>query len=86
MDARVGNGAREHVAAGGRGHPRICDRDYIELTNSQRQVLFDEDDIEQNVPKAVAEQTRLRYLSIRVEPIVTDVNFKNIANLADAAM
>ncbi len=73
------------LARAGVGHLRICDRDFIELNNLQRQVLFDEDDIEQNVPKAVAAANKLARVnsSIRVEPIVTDVNFKNIANLAD---
>lgn len=73
------------LARAGVGHLRICDRDYIELNNLQRQVLFDEDDIEQNVPKAIAAANKLSRVnsSINVEPVVTDVNFKNIAQLAD---
>ncbi len=73
------------LARAGVGHLRICDRDYIELNNLQRQVLFDEDDIAQNVPKAIAAANKLSRVnsSITVEPVVTDVNFKNIAHLAE---
>ena len=34
-----------HLARAGVGHLRIVDRDFIELNNLQRQVLFDENDI-----------------------------------------
>ncbi len=73
------------LARAGVGHLRICDRDYIELNNLQRQVLFDEDDIAANIPKAIAAANKLSRVnsSITVEPVVTDVNFKNIAHLAD---
>ena len=43
----------------GVGHLRICDRDFIERDNLQRQVLFDEDDIAANLPKAHAAAAKL---------------------------
>jgi molybdopterin/thiamine biosynthesis adenylyltransferase len=38
----------------GVGFVRIVDRDFIELHNLQRQVLFDEQDVAENLPKAIA--------------------------------
>ena len=62
LDARVavaGCGALGSFQAGalaraGVGLLRIIDRDYVELSNLQRQWLFDECDVEQGLPKAVA--------------------------------
>ncbi len=42
------------LARAGIGFLRIIDRDYVELSNLQRQWLFDECDVEQGLPKAVA--------------------------------
>src|SRR5262249_59214349 len=38
----------------GVGHLRLIDRDFIETSNLQRQVLFDERDVADNLPKAEA--------------------------------
>src|ERR1700733_10985933 len=62
LDARVaiaGCGALGSFQAGalaraGVGFLRIIDRDYVELSNLQRQWLFDQGDAEQALPKAVA--------------------------------
>lgn len=69
----------------GVGFLRIVDRDFVELSNLQRQVLFDEDDVAQRVPKAVAAGNRLRRINseITIDPIVADVNFANIAGFAE---
>lgn len=69
----------------GVGFIRIVDRDFVELTNLQRQVLFDEEDVARHVPKAVAAGDRLRKINsdIEIESIVADVNYTNIAELAD---
>ena len=37
----------------GVGRVRVIDRDFIEYHNLQRQLLFTEHDIEENLPKAV---------------------------------
>ncbi len=72
------------LARGGVGHLTIVDRDFIEITNLQRQVLFDHDDIEQNLPKSVAAQKKIARINpeVTVEAIVTDVNHTNIEQLA----
>jgi len=53
------------------------------LSNLQRQILFDEEDIESNFPKVVAAQKKLRKInsSITIESVITDVNSKNIESL-----
>lgn len=69
----------------GVGHLRICDRDFVERDNLQRQVLFDEDDIAENRPKSLAAATRLARINrdVLVEPVVRDVNHTNIEKLTE---
>lgn len=69
----------------GVGKLRIVDRDFVETTNLQRQVLFDEDDVSANLPKAIAAVNKLRRINseIEIEPIVADVDHANILNLLD---
>ncbi|MFC2007238.1 ThiF family adenylyltransferase [Chloroflexota bacterium] len=64
----------------GVGRVRIIDRDFIELHNLQRQVLFDEDDIENQLPKAIAAERHLKKVnsSVEIEGIVADVNCTNV--------
>jgi adenylyltransferase/sulfurtransferase len=72
------------LARAGVGHLTIVDRDFIEITNLQRQVLFDHDDIEQNLPKSVAAQKKIARINpdVTVEAVVQDVNHTNIEQLA----
>ncbi len=72
------------LARAGVGHLTIVDRDFIEITNLQRQVLFDHDDIEQNLPKSIAAQKKIARINpdITVEAVVADVNHTNIEQLA----
>lgn len=67
----------------GVGRVRIIDRDFIELNNLQRQILFDEDDIAANLPKAEAAARKLRRVNsdVTVEGIVTDLNPGNVLDL-----
>lgn len=69
----------------GVGHLRLCDRDFIEPNNLQRQVLFDEDDIAAGLPKAHAAAIKLARINsaVVVEPMVVDVNHANIERLAE---
>jgi len=86
--AVVGCGALGTVIAStlvraGVGRIRIIDRDYIELNNLQRQILFDEEDIARNLPKAVAAAEKLRKVNsqVEVESVVADVNPDNVERL-----
>lgn len=73
------------LARAGVGFIRIVDRDFVELSNLQRQVLFTEEDVANRVPKAVAAADRLKTINsdIEIDAIVADVNFRNIAHFAD---
>jgi molybdopterin-synthase adenylyltransferase len=64
----------------GIGFVRIIDRDFIETHNLQRQVLFDEDDVAANLPKAEAAARKLRRINseITIESIVADIDHTNI--------
>lgn len=71
----------------GIGKVRIIDRDFIEYNNLQRQVLFDEEDIKNQLPKAVAAEQHLKRVnsSIEIEGIVADVNYTNVERLVRGA-
>ena len=73
----------DSLVRAGVGHVRIVDRDFVELSNLQRQVLFTEADVDGHLPKAIAAADRLRLVNsdVRIEPIVADVDFANILNL-----
>lgn len=72
------------LARAGVGHLVIVDRDFIEMTNLQRQVLFDEDDVANAIPKAEAARRKLAKINsqVKVTAIVEDVNHSNIERLA----
>src|SRR5262245_22819135 len=67
----------------GVGHLRLVDRDFIEASNLQRQVLFDERDVADNLPKAEAAARKLAAINsaVRVEPVVADVDRTNVEEL-----
>ena len=73
------------LARAGVGSLRIVDRDFLELNNLQRQVLYDEKDVESGLPKAIAAANRLRCINseITIEPIVADIDNANVEDLAD---
>jgi adenylyltransferase/sulfurtransferase len=75
------------LVRGGVGHLRLVDRDFIETNNLQRQVLFDEHDVAENLPKAEAAARKLGAInsSVYVEPVVTDIDRTNILELVKDA-
>ena len=50
----LGTVLANNLCRAGIGSLVIADRDYIELNNLQRQILFDEEDIARRLPKAIA--------------------------------
>jgi adenylyltransferase/sulfurtransferase len=71
----------------GVGYLRLIDRDFIETSNLQRQVLFDERDVADNLPKAEAGARKLRAINsaVTIEPVVTDIDRTNILDLVGDA-
>ena len=80
----LGSVIADQLVRAGIGWIRLVDRDIVELTNLQRQVLFDESDAEQGLPKAIAAARRLGRVnsSVTVEPQVLDVHAGSIERLA----
>jgi len=74
----------ETLVRAGVGFVRIVDRDFLELNNLQRQVLYDEQDVADGLPKAIAAANKLRRINseVQIEPIVADVTHHNIGELA----
>ena len=88
--ALVGCGALGTVQASllvraGVGTLRIIDRDFVEESNLQRQILFDEEDVRSLLPKAVAAERKLRAVNslVTIEGLVEDVNASTIGRLLD---
>jgi molybdopterin-synthase adenylyltransferase len=83
----LGTVLANHLARAGVGSIRIIDRDFIETHNLQRQVLFDEEDVALNLPKAEAAARKIRAINstIQVEPVVTDIDHTNIVDLVGDA-
>lgn len=83
----LGTGLANNLARAGVGHLTIIDRDFIELNNLQRQILFDEEDLRRNLPKAVAAANKLRLINSEIEivPLVEDLNYENVEKLVAAA-
>jgi molybdopterin/thiamine biosynthesis adenylyltransferase len=73
----LGTVAANNLVRAGVGKISIIDRDFVELNNLQRQILFDEDDI--GIPKAVAAAEKLKRVNsdVEIEAVVKDLNHIN---------
>ena len=81
----LGASHAEILARAGVGFLRIVDRDFVELTNLQRQTLYSERDARERLPKAIAAQKRIGEINseIEVEAVVADVNHSNVESLLE---
>ncbi len=86
--AIVGMGAlgtvlANHMARAGVGYLRLIDRDFVEASNLQRQMLYDEQDAAQSTAKAQAAANKLRAVNSQIvmDPHVVDVNATNAESL-----
>ncbi len=73
----------EMLARAGVGRLRLIDRDFIEESNLHRQIMFEERDVADRLPKAVAAAARVNRINseVRAEAVVKDVNYANIEEL-----
>ena len=83
----LGSMQAEMLVRAGLGYLRIVDRDFLETNNLQRQVLFDEQDVADDLPKAEAARRKLSRINstVSIDAEVTDANPNNIERLAEGA-
>lgn len=79
----TGSALASLLARAGVGYLRIIDRDYVEPSNLQRQVLFDEKDAAESLPKAVAAANKIKAFNsdITIDEEVADLTPDNVETL-----
>jgi len=80
----LGSVVADWLVRAGVGQLVIADRDFVEWTNLQRQVLFDESDAREALPKAEAARRKLNAINSQVEvaAVIDDVHPGNIERYA----
>ncbi|MBM7867509.1 thiazole biosynthesis adenylyltransferase ThiF [Heliobacterium gestii] len=81
----LGTHLANSLARAGVGKLVLVDRDFVELSNLQRQILYDEADVTAMIPKAVAAKARLQAINseIEVEAVVADIHWANLPRLLE---
>lgn len=77
----LGSNSAELLSRAGIGSILLIDRDVVELSNLQRQRLFDENDV--GKPKSLAAKERLAEINseIKIDFLIDDLNFENIGRI-----
>ncbi len=77
----LGSPITDALARTGVGELKLIDRDFVELSNLNHQILFDESDV--GKPKAEVAEKRVREINseIQVEGKVTNIDTKNVEEL-----
>jgi len=83
----LGSVATSTLARAGVGRLILIDRDFVEPANLQGQILYDEQDAADGLPKAVAATRKVALIagSVEVTPHVIDVTSENIRSLVEGA-
>ena len=81
----LGSSSGEMLARAGVKRITIADRDIIEWTNLHRQQLYVEQDVVDQLPKAVAAQRQLKRINsdVDVTGMVMDITSKNVLDLIE---
>jgi molybdopterin-synthase adenylyltransferase len=79
----LGSVLANNLARAGIGRLRIIDKDIVEESNLQRQLLFSEEDARSRSPKAIAAARRLKQINsgIEIEPVYEEIDRSNISRL-----
>ncbi|MFY4774129.1 ThiF family adenylyltransferase [Metabacillus sp. RGM 3146] len=72
----LGSGIAESLVRAGVGSLTIIDRDYVDETNLQRQQLYNEEDVKDQMPKAEAAKRRLQLINkeVRIDAFARDAD------------
>lgn len=83
----LGSVAASMLTRAGVGHLRLVDHDRVELSNLQRQMLYDEEDVQAGRPKVEAAADRLRRANsdITIESHVARIADDNVSGLVAGA-
>lgn len=81
----LGTVISSQLARAGVGYIHLVDRDYVELSNLQRQMLFAEEDVSLKKPKAIAAKEKLKKINsdIQIHASIAQVSQKNIDELTE---
>jgi len=81
----LGSVSVSQLVRAGVGRVRIIDPDVVELSNLQRQVLYDEEDVRSGLPKAEAARRKLARVNsdVRIEAVVADITASTALELLD---
>ena len=79
----LGSVAAELLTRAGIGRLILIDRDIVELSNLQRQSLYDESDI--GKPKAIAAKEKLNKINseVKIDYFIDDLNYNNIEKIIE---
>ena len=83
----LGTVISNYLVRAGVGEIIIIDPDTVELDNLQRQVLFDEEDVRLNLPKAEAAARKLRKVNsqVSIKPLTEKLSYVNIESVLTKA-
>ncbi|MGN8645286.1 ThiF family adenylyltransferase [Gracilibacillus sp. HCP3S3_G5_1] len=83
----LGSSSAEMLTRAGVGTITIIDRDYVEWSNLQRQHLFTEEDVQEQIPKAIAASRKLKKINseITIQPVVMDATSENLSSYVENA-
>ncbi len=83
----LGTVIADTLCRAGVGTLRLIDRDFVELSNLQRQTLFTEADAQERLPKVVAAARRLAEINstITIEPLIRDLHAGNALEILQGA-
>lgn len=79
----LGSANAENLVRAGVGKLTLIDRDYVELSNLQRQQLYTERDVHQKLPKVIAAKQRLSEMNseVVIEALVHDATYQTLEPL-----
>lgn len=79
----LGTALANHLVRAGVGKLRIVDRDFVEESNLQRQMLFDEQDALNHLPKVIAAKQKLSLINsdVDIRGFIEEINAYNIEEI-----